>query len=63
MSTNDAWDWPMLMYVATVQLNRPEREFWKMTPRKLNALANNHVEANGGASKNGPKKGFIDQIM
>lgn len=48
MTPNDGWDWPFLMYVATVILGRTERQFWKMTPRKLSALAKAHVTYHGG---------------
>lgn len=53
------------MYAVTVLLNRTERQFWRMTPRKLNALVAAHVEANGGSEEkqNEPKQGFIDQVI
>ncbi|OGI00472.1 MAG: hypothetical protein A2Y25_12035 [Candidatus Melainabacteria bacterium GWF2_37_15] len=32
------WDWVWMYYCATVLLGIEEREFWRLTPRKLNAL-------------------------
>lgn len=55
----------MLLYVATVLLNRTEREFWRMSPRKLNALTEAHIKMNpreGSKDSGGAKQGFIDQI-
>jgi uncharacterized phage protein (TIGR02216 family) len=73
MPPNDGWDWPLLLYVATVILRRTERQFWRMTPRKLNALTSAHAFVNnGGESDNstnspkgqeGPQVGFIDQVF
>lgn len=69
MPENDAWDWPLLLYAGTVILNRSEREFWRMSPRKLKALSTVHVELNNAEpkkSKNGlpkSKPGFIDQVF
>jgi len=67
MPLNDPWDWPILLYVATVILQRSEREFWRMTPRKLNALTRAHVTLNGGdkgkKGKVAAKPGFIDNIF
>lgn len=67
MPTGDAWDWPTLLYIGTVILRRSEREFWRMTPRKLNALAAVHVELHsGGKTKHNGEDvqyGYIDQIF
>jgi hypothetical protein len=63
MPKNDNWDWPFLLYTATVVLHRPERQFWRMTPRKLNALAKVHVEVNEPSEEKQPKQQYIDQIM
>lgn len=65
MPVDDAWDWPMLLYVGTVILKRPESHFWRMTPRKLNALTKVHVEINspGESKANKPTTGYIDQIF
>ncbi|MMZ45709.1 hypothetical protein D1872_73130 [compost metagenome] len=61
---DDAWDWPLLMYTATVILKRTEAEFWRMTPRKLSALAAKHVDLNKSPnSKETAKRGYIDQVM
>lgn len=53
--------------MATVILRRSERQFWKMTPKKLNALVNIYVMVNGGeddgAKASTQKQGFIDQVM
>lgn len=46
MPINDSWDWPVLLYIGTVTLRRTEAQFWRMTPRKLNALSRAHVEMN-----------------
>lgn len=70
MPHNDSWDWPFLLYAGTVVLRRSEKEFWRMTPRKLNALVAVHAEVNnpegsesGGAQRNQPQTGYIDQIF
>jgi hypothetical protein len=57
------------MYVATVLLKRSERNFWKLTPRKLTALAKVHIEVEGGGSDEKKeesaksKVSYIDQVM
>lgn len=64
MPLNDPWDWVLLNYTATVLLNRSEKEFWKMTPRKLNALSDLHIKINANDKKGtNPRPGYIDQIM
>ncbi|MNH36438.1 hypothetical protein D3C79_972270 [compost metagenome] len=74
MPEDDSWDWPVIMYVATVILKRPEREFWRMTPRKFKALTDAHVEMNTPPDEKNkmqgtkdPRKnvrrGYIDQIV
>lgn len=65
MSPSDSWDWPFLLYMATVTLLRPEAAFWRMTPRKLKALIDVHVMINNpeeGKKKNSAS-GFIDQVL
>lgn len=70
MPQGDAWDWPLLLYAGTVILNRSEREFWRMSPRKLKALSKIHVELNAPDPKKNKKgamtqskPGFIDQVF
>lgn len=68
MPLNDPWDWPKLLYIGTVILKRPEIQFWRMTPRKLNALTRAHIAMNPSGetkSKMGGdvKPGFIDQVF
>lgn len=68
MSKADAWDWPVLMYVSTVILHRPEKLFWRTTPRKLNALTKAHTAMNptgdeSGSTGSQPKMGYIDQVL
>lgn len=71
MPADDGWDWPVLLYIATVILLRPEKEFWRMVPRKLNALLSAHAQVNnpeddgsgGTSTPDKPKVGFIDQVM
>lgn len=73
MKSDDMWEWEVLLYVATVLLRRSEAQFWRMTPRKLNALTNAHIEMNtspedkakGNApgKQTGPRPGYIDQII
>lgn len=63
MPQDDGWDWPGLMYVATVVLRRTERQFWRMTPRKLNALVRAHIRLNDSKKADKPKRGFIDQVI
>lgn len=63
---NDTWDWPKLLYIGTVMLRRTEKQFWRMTPRKLNALSKAHTYFKGGDGKSGkreqPTTGYVDQI-
>lgn len=72
MPMDDMWDWPLLLYVGTVILKRSDRAFWRMTPRKLNALVRAHIFFNGGDDdKNSgkssrqpqPEYGFIDNVI
>lgn len=68
MPIDDAWDWPILLYVGTVTLKRSERAFWRMTPRKLNALAKAHVRLNSSDEENesstkSNKVGYIDNVI
>jgi uncharacterized phage protein (TIGR02216 family) len=63
MNNDDAWDWPTLIYVATVLLRRTDRQFWRMTPRKLNALTNTHIEMNKTSEDEEPKQRFIDEVV
>jgi hypothetical protein len=54
------------MYTATVLLRRTEKQFWRMTPRKLNSLVKAHIKANNPEPDDGkdkPTTGFIDQIF
>ncbi|MNH12074.1 hypothetical protein D3C79_716070 [compost metagenome] len=64
---NDAWDWPFLLYMATVHLRRSEDQFWLMRPRKFVALVKAHIYyKSGGKSEDGKEKapaGYIDQIL
>jgi hypothetical protein len=55
------------MYEAKMMLNRSERQFWKMSPRKLNALVKAHIMINNPdeqeeRASNKPT-GYIDQIF
>jgi len=64
MPRNDVWDWPLLLYVATVILNMSEAKFWKTTPRKFKALYDVHIRLNVRKQKdNASKPGYIDQVM
>lgn len=66
MPRGDAWDWPLLLYTATVLLKRTEKQFWRMSPRKLQALVKVHVDLNNGDTETDEpkaKQGFIDQIF
>jgi len=65
MPNNDTWDWPVLLYVGTITLKRTERQFWKMTPRKLKALTDTHIDLNEGKQKDkGKNKArYIDQVF
>lgn len=56
MKEDDFWDWEQLYYLGTVTLNMNEKTFWKITPRKLFALLDVHIEMNSSAedrAKNG----------
>lgn len=67
MPINDTWDWPILLYIGTVILQRSELQFWRMTPRKLHALTNAYATMNpdgdGKGSQSATKTGFIDQVF
>lgn len=71
MPADDGWDWPVLLYIATVILKRSEKEFWRMVPRKLNALLSAHAQINNSddeetgdtSAPSKSKVGFIDQVM
>jgi len=64
MDEDNAWDWPLLLYAGTVILRRSEKEFWRMTPRKLRALFNVHVEVNKTDDKKSDnRKGYIDEVI
>lgn len=69
MPADDGWDWPILLYVGTVILKRSEGAFWRMTPRKFNALLEAHARINNpegdGSAKaaDKPQTGFIDQVI
>jgi hypothetical protein len=67
MPSSDGWDWPFLLYTATVILHRSEKQFWRMTPRKLNALSRIYSRINDPEeqkkAKAAPKTGFIDQVF
>ena len=65
MATEDSWDWPLLLYVATTVLKRSEKEFWRMTPRKFNALVNVHTRLNSPDQPKQEKRrtAYIDQIF
>jgi uncharacterized phage protein (TIGR02216 family) len=68
MPADDAWDWPLMMYVATVLLKRTEKQFWRMTPRKLHALTRAHIMVNGSGDNpeqgsNNAVTGYIDQAF
>lgn len=68
MPEDDAWDWPILLYVGTVILGRSEKAFWRMTPRKLGALTDAHVTMNSSsedkdAPANKAPMGYIDNVI
>jgi uncharacterized phage protein (TIGR02216 family) len=66
MPRNDTWDWPVLLYVGTVILKRTERQFWRMSPRKLNALTDAHIDLNSqnhDSKKQDIQTGYIDQVI
>lgn len=77
MEPEDPWDWPFLMYVGTVILRRTDKQFWRMSPRKLSALAKVHADINNPDGASGAPGGgrtiksngigqptaYIDQIM
>lgn len=66
MSPKDTWEWPFLMYVGTVILRRPEKAFWRMTPRKLTSLMNVYVELKTPKDEKDTtqnKMGYIDQVL
>ena len=37
------WDWVWMYYCGTVLLGIEEKEFWRLTPRKLNALMSKYT--------------------
>lgn len=65
MSSSDAWDWLFLYYAGTVLLHMTPIQFWRSTPRKLDALMNVHIDLNKAKEQNnsGTPTGFIDQAF
>ena len=45
-SGDDGWDWPTILYVATVILKISEKDFWRMAPVKFKDLGAVHNELN-----------------
>jgi hypothetical protein len=62
MPQNDAWDWPLLYYVGTVILHMSPIQFWKCTPRKLNALSLIHASLHNPKDEKDEMK-FIDEVF
>lgn len=52
-----------MYYAGRVVLNMSEQEFWKTTPRILDALVSVHAEVNDPESRPKNKKGYIDEIF
>ena len=57
-----SWDWSYMYYCATVLLGMSEQEFWRLTPRKLNALMAKYIEVNGLSEKQTNNEAF-EQLM
>lgn len=64
---NTGWDWDWMYYMGTTILGMSEDEFWRCTVRKLFALWDVHVRANGldqhKEKKTSAPPGFIDQFI
>lgn len=62
---DDGWDWPFLLYVGLAILHVPEKYFWRITPRKFQALVRSHATVNsseGGKHSGKQKEGHIDDV-
>jgi hypothetical protein len=59
---DEGWDWPWLKYLGTVILHKSENEFWRSTPRELDALWRKHQERMGW-TKQQPQMAFIDEVL
>jgi hypothetical protein len=52
------------IYIGTVHLNRREEEIWRMTPRKLLALWEQHCVFKGWKKSEKPKRrAYIDDVL
>jgi hypothetical protein len=68
MPFEDAWDWPLIVYVGTKILKMSEGKLWRTTPRKFQALLAVHAELNDSKDSENKKgneshMGYIDQII
>lgn len=57
-----SWDWVWLYYCATVMLGFDERQFWRLTPRKLSVLIDKYREINGLSEEQANAEAF-EQLM
>ena len=43
----EGWDWAWLLFLGTNILKMPEEQFWRSTPKKLQALFKVYVSVSG----------------
>ena len=60
---DDGWDWRYIKYSGRIVLKMSEEEFWRTTPRELNALVKVHIEVNTPKKKKKGITGYIDQVL
>jgi hypothetical protein len=65
MATDDGWDWPFLLYAATVMLHMAETNFWIITPCKLQSLIGVYIKVHEVSEPNGASTSAqcIDQVL
>lgn len=55
--------WKWLFYIAKVELNFTEKEFWRLTPRKLLAVWDEHCRFHGLNKEDRKTRDvYIDQV-
>ncbi|MEW8994394.1 phage tail assembly chaperone [Clostridium sp.] len=57
----EGWDWEWLFYLGTNLLKMTEEQFWRSTPKKLQALFNVYKRANGVEEEE--ELDYIDNII
>ncbi|MCX7905025.1 MAG: hypothetical protein N2486_11020, partial [Caloramator sp.] len=58
---SEGWDWEWLFYLGKNLLKMTEEQFWKSTPKKLQALFNVYKRVNGIEEEE--ELDYIDNII